>query len=146
MYNVGSTVATLPAGTTINVTGLQGLAAAPANVYRLFTASGGVPSIGAVTLVLPPGYAGILQASGNNVELAVTGDGSTQFVWTGAMDGHMGNSANWQGLSAPAAATTNANLIFPALVTGTTALIDDMATNTVNSITFTGGNYSMTGS
>lgn len=73
----------------------------------------------------------------------------TQFIWTGsAGDGNLGTAGNWQGNAAPSATSGVNDLIFPP-VSGSTKLVNNIGTGTsplkVNSITFSGNNYSITG-
>ncbi|MEI6235346.1 MAG: autotransporter-associated beta strand repeat-containing protein, partial [Planctomycetota bacterium] len=126
---------------TFNISGLQGLSAAPNNRYRMFVTTGAAPTVGAVTLNMPAGYTGSLVVAGLAVELIVS-PSATQFTWSGGGgSGDMSVGANWVGGVAPTDAT--ADLVFPASGANQAALINNLATAAVNSMTFTGGTYTI---
>jgi autotransporter-associated beta strand protein len=75
----------------------------------------------------------------------------TQFIWSGtAGDGNWGTAGNWQNGIVPSASTAPNDLVFPPVAnSGVIKLTNNLGTGTaplkVNSISFSGSNYDLTG-
>ena len=146
---LGSTgVATFGAGTNFALSIGPGFTFSNTGTYNIVTTAGGAGICqftgGAIPnpTVTISGYTASVGVVGTNVQVTLTG--INQLTWNGSVSTDMANANNWTPNISPAAATGPYELIFAGAAQGN--VTNTLPTGTlIHALTFTSGNYSLTG-